>query len=151
MASAPHTSRASRKDGLVRWQASDRGAAGRNLIGTDNGALYLGKVLYRPQSTLLDLAKSIHAGTRKEVTRMAASMLLHKRRAFELEQEVRLLWLDKDKPRAGFAIPIEPHAIEQVMTSPHDTWDEHRLIKAEVEKHGIECLRSGILRDPPTF
>lgn len=47
------------------------------------------------------------AGAHKEVTRIAAAMLLHKRCAFKFEREVRLLWLDREGPREGFTIGID--------------------------------------------
>jgi len=132
----------------IRCRAGALLEAGRGLIEATSGALFLGKVLYLGESKLQGLAKSFRAGTRKHVTRTAASLLLHKRSAFKFEQEVRLIWLDREPRRDAFYIPIDAAVIDQVMTSPHDSWDQHSRIKAKLEPRGIECKRSGILRAP---
>lgn len=133
----------------IRCQLRSILDAGRNLIGGNAGTLYLGKVRYRGQQRLLEAAGSITSGSAKAVTRTAASMLLHKRNAFKFENEIRLLWLDRQSLRDAFFIEIDPAAvISQVMTSPYASQNEHVEIKTFVEKYGVESKRSAILQAP---
>ncbi|ESX84908.1 hypothetical protein [Mesorhizobium sp. LSHC412B00] len=86
---------------------------------------------------------------KKEVTRMAATMLLHKRRAFKFEDEVRLLWLDKQALREGVYIDIKAKTfIDQVMITPHASPAETVNIKREMKPFGVPCLSSGVLKSP---
>lgn len=124
--------------------------AGRALIKRRAGALYLGKVRYQGQLRLLEAARSIRSGSAKDVTRTAASMLLHKRNAFKFENEIRLLWLDRQSVQDAVFIEIDPAAvIGQVMTSPYASQNEHMEIKSFVETHRVESKRSAILGEPP--
>ena len=76
-------------------------------------------------------------------------MLLYKRNAFQFENEVRLLWLDKGVSQCEFLIDIDPGStISQVMTSPYAEWTQHKAIKKYVEKLGIESKKSAVMREP---
>lgn len=120
-----------------------------SLLKNNGGAAFLGRVQYRGERALLDLAQSVAEGPNKEVTRMAATMLLHKRRAFKFEDEVRLLWLDKQTLREGVYIDIEAKTfIDQVMITPHASPAETAHIKREMEPFDVLCLASGLLNSP---
>ena len=140
-----------RNEPIVRIRCQLRAIldAGRSLIGGQAGTLYLGKVRYRGEKRLLEAATAVNSGSAKEVTRTAASMLLHKRNAFRFESEIRLLWLDRQPVQDAFFIEIDPAAvISQIMTSPYASQNEHLEIKAFVEKYGIESKMSAVLRAP---
>ncbi|CCV13857.1 hypothetical protein [Mesorhizobium sp. STM 4661] len=123
--------------------------AAKALIENSAGSAFLGRVQYRGERTLVRLAQSIAEGSKKEVTRMAATMLLHKRRAFKFEDEVRLLWLDKQALREGVYIDIEAKTfINQVMITPHASPTETANIKREMKLFGVSCLASGVLKSP---
>ncbi len=134
----------------IRCRADVILEAGREMIGKSSGSLFLGSVCYQREKKLRELAKHVTAGSRKEVTRTAAAMLLHKRIAFKFEQEVRLLWLDREPACDAVFVEIEPAAtINQVMTSPYATQTEHRTIQAYLDKRGIESKKSALLSTPP--
>ena len=123
--------------------------AGCQRIETMPASLFLGTVRYQRERKLLELAQSVTAGSRKEVSRTAAAMLLHKRNAFRFEKEVRLLWLDREAVQDGAFIEIDPVAtINQVMTSPHAKLSEHQMIQAYLSGRGVESKRSALMRLP---
>lgn len=124
-------------------------SAGRGLTSGRPGAMFLGSVRYKGEKWLMELAGSVVAGGRKDVTRTAAAMLLHKRNAFRFEHEVRLLWLDREENPGGLLVEIVPSAvINQVMTSPYATPAEHQSIKTFLDQHGVESKISAVLRPP---
>jgi len=123
--------------------------AGRGLLGQSSGSLYLGAVEYRYQNELLRFARSVNAGDQKEVTRTAASLLLHKRKAFRFEKEVRLLWLEQQPPKECIFVDIDPKSvISQIMISPHASKEERKKIRFYLYSSEIEVKRSAILRAP---
>ena len=120
--------------------------AGRELISRLPGSLFLGRVHYRREQQLLALAQSVITRKCKEVTRMAAGMLLQKRTAFRFEREVRLLWLSREPAEPAATINIDtPAVITQVMTTPYASLAQHRSIKSYVERYGIEVKRSAVM------
>ncbi|MER9683496.1 hypothetical protein NKJ23_30070 [Mesorhizobium sp. M0184] len=123
--------------------------AAKGLIKNNAGSAFLGRVLYRDAQTLVDLARSVSEGSKKEVTRMAATMLLHKRLAFKFEEEVRLLWMEKQASEEAVYISIETNTfIDQVMITPHATPVEIESIKQQMKPFGVQCLTSGLLSPP---
>jgi hypothetical protein len=121
----------------------------KGLITDSAGSAFLGRVQYRGERALVRPAQSVAEGSKKEVTRMAVTMLLQKRRAFKFEDEVRLLWLDKRALREGVYIDIEAKTfIDQVMITPHASPTETANIKWEIKPFGVPCLASGLLNSP---
>ena len=123
--------------------------ATRHLIENSAGAMYFGKVRYVPEKELAEMARSMTAGLYKEVTRTAAAMLLHKRNAFKFEQEMRLLWLDREERRESMHLQIDPFTIiDQVMISPHATQEQYKSIQADLRERGVSPKQSQLLRAP---
>jgi hypothetical protein len=121
----------------------------KGLITDSAGSAFLSRVQYRGERALVRPAQSVAEGSKKEVTRMAVTMLLQKRRAFKFEDEVRLLWLDKRALREGVYIDIEAKTfIDQVMITPHASPTETANIKREIKPFGVPCLASGLLNSP---
>ncbi len=90
-----------------------------DAITDQQGSVYVGRVVYCGERLLRSLAQSVTVGAQKEVTRTAATMLLHKRRAFKFENEVRCLWLDRRKPTDALWMDIDARRIiSDVMISP---------------------------------
>lgn len=130
----------------IRSRVSSLLRAGRHLIENNAGSLYVGAVRYRYKQFLLDRAGEIHAGQFKDVTRVAAEMLHYKRKQFQFEDEVRLIWLDKEARRSELFINVKvPGTISQIMTSPHASSVEHRVVRAFARDIGLEVKQSGML------
>ncbi|MER8761979.1 MULTISPECIES: hypothetical protein [unclassified Mesorhizobium] len=131
----------------IRTRMSVMLNAAGHLIDNNAGSLFLGLVLYRGEDYLRKLAQSV--GSQKQVTRVAATMLLHKRYQFKFEDEVRLLWLDKQPPGEWVFIKVDPNTlIDQVMITPHATDAERQMIEDEFKSIGVPCKSSLILREP---
>lgn len=140
-----------RSDPIVRMRTSVRSllTAGRRLIETQSGSLYIGRVRYRREDLLLKRAAKVRAGETKAVTRTAASMLHYKRKQFQFENEVRVVWLDKAPSRSEFLIKLEvATTIDQLMISPYAEKEEVREIRALGGKLGLDVKQSAILRPP---
>ena len=122
--------------------------AGRNLIDTESGSLFLGKVRYVRQKVLHRLAETVLRRKHKDVSFTASGLLLQKRNAFRFEKEVRLLWLDRAPQRERFLLPIDTRAITQVMTSPFASDDEHACIRDRLRHFGANSVQSEIFSPP---
>lgn len=121
----------------------------RQHLHTAGGSWFLGAVRYQATARLRELARQVNDRKHKEVARTAATMLLHKRRAFSFEKEVRLLFLDRAPPRDEIFLPIDPKAIiSQVMTSPYATPEQHEMVRDDLGRYGIKPLRSLVLSAP---
>jgi len=84
----------------------------------------------------------------KPVSRKAADLLLHKRRAFSFEREVRVLWLDKQHEKNELWIPLRAGHITQVMISPYVDQQTASEIKRYISEKQIPVLQSQILAHP---
>jgi hypothetical protein len=133
----------------IRCRAKTILTASHRLLGSKHGSIYFGKVRYVPARKLSELSQSVSGGERKEVTRTAATMLLHKRNAFKFEEEVRLLWLDHGPSPDAVYLDIDPAtAVDQVMVSPYAKEDEYEAVKADLARRGVTTKRSLLLRAP---
>lgn len=114
------------------------------------GSWFLGSVRYRQTTELNSLARTVVGHEQKDVSRMAAAMLLHKRNAFVFENEVRLLLILPPGTSAGDAVflPIPTSAVTQVMSSPHATDAECCRVEGELSVLGKKLTRSRVLRGP---
>jgi hypothetical protein len=122
--------------------------AAKHQIDREAGAWFLGTVKYKRTKDLLLLAKQVGSGRFKDVARTAATMLIHKRNAFQFEKEVRLVFLNRGPPRHEVFLPIRPDAITQVMTSPYASPDKHRTVVEQLRPFGIKPIKSGVLNPP---
>jgi hypothetical protein len=122
----------------------------RASLAVHAGSWFLGSVRYRPTADLNSLARIVVGQQQKDVSRMAAAMLLHKRNAFEFEKEVRLLLILPPGTPAGdaFFLPIPTSVVTQVMSSPHTTDVECHRVESELSVLGKKLTRSGVLRGP---
>ena len=126
-----------RSDTIVRIRCNIRTIleAGKKSADLAKGELYVGRIRYCRTDKIEKLANSNLGVPRDTKQRTAAIMLLHKRNAFNFENEVRLLWLDEGVSADEMFIDIDPvKTISQVMTSPYAKWKEHMAIKKYVEK-----------------
>lgn len=123
--------------------------AAKNFAEDRSGSWFLGAVRYCPEKILMSMARQVNQGLHKEVSRTAASMLLHKRNHFQFEQEIRLLYLERGTPRDEVFLPIETQlVIEDVMTSPYATPDQHQQVVSDLKKFNMVPRRSLILSPP---
>jgi hypothetical protein len=131
----------------IRCRKGEILEAGARFIENSPGSLYFGKVRYRGQNVLEQLGKT--ARSRKEVTRTAAELLVHKRNAYRFEREVRLLWVSEKSEPDGVRIPIDPaKMISQVMISPYAKNAQVKEVKSFCKSHGIRAPKS-LIRKPP--
>jgi hypothetical protein len=135
---------------IVRIRCTKRAIleAGERFIEYSTGSFYLGKVRYCEQHKLEHLGNT--ARSRKEVTRTAAGLLVHKRNAYRFEQEVRLLWVSENTEPNGMRIPINPQRmISQVLISPYAKSAQVKEVKSYCRAHGIRVQKS-LIRKPPS-
>jgi hypothetical protein len=101
--------------------------------------VFIGRVRYCASEVLEQAAKRMREGYKKEVASEAANGLHMKRNAFRFEQEVRVLWIEDDRPpREDTKVPIDPLLlIDQVMIGPAKDRDKVAKARAMVIKLGI--------------
>ena len=124
--------------------------AARASLSMQPGSWFLGSVRYRRTSDLNSLAQTVIGDKQKDVSRMAAEMLVHKRNAFKFENEVRLLFIaPRDMPaRDDILLSIDSTAIVQVMSSPHTSSVDCHRVEKELHELGRKLKRSGVLEGP---
>jgi hypothetical protein len=127
----------------IRCRVRDILAAASTLAEQRPGAFFAGKVCYEPEEKLQQRASSVPAGEIKDVTRVAAGLMLRKRNAFRFEKEVRALWLDREPQGTALYLPIDASAVvKQVMCSPHAHPEQRAKIQQEFkERFGVEVIR----------
>jgi hypothetical protein len=122
------------------------------LARAEVGKAFLGRVRYTASERLPELAQNLMADPNNHLARTAGQALLWKRAQFELEEEVRLLWIvtAADSPDM-FPVSFNTGLIEQVRIGPttneavaDDAYD--RLLAAGVPEDWIEY--STIYRPP---
>jgi hypothetical protein len=113
-----------------------------------DAAYYLGRVKYCQLAEIRQLSANYKSGQIKEVSKQAAALLFHKRRAFDFEQEVRLLRLDRGPAKNLIEIPFDPSSVAQVMITPYATALERTEIKNSFRKFGVTTITSGVLMAP---
>lgn len=110
------------------------------------GTVYLGRVRYRRENRIQACAQRLQEETARS-EEVVANLLFHKRSAFRFENEVRLLWLNRDGRRDSVSLGIQPKsAITQVMISPYAKDATCDRIRGCLKQWNIECKQSGILK-----
>ena len=137
-----------RDDTIVRIRCSVQAilhaAQALNAVGT--GTIYLGRVRYRRQRQLTQLA-ALMRNERAPARQAIADLFFKKRRAYRFEREVRLLWLDTDGNHSSRSVDIEPKTmITQVMISPYARSGMCDRIRTYVNKWNVDCVQSEILK-----
>ena len=118
----------------------------RTLNDDQIGKIFLGKVCYCRERDVKALASRSRTESSKDL-QVAANLLLHKRRAFRFEREVRLLLLDRGIRRDCVNIPVSPERlISQVMISPYADQMDAERIKDCVKSWNISCKHSRLLK-----
>lgn len=135
----------------LRFHTRELLQAARGQLEREPGSWFLGSVRYCRTKQLDELAKLVANESQKDVSRNAATMLVHKRNAFRFEKEVRLLYIDPpgSQPRSEIFLPMNPAAdITQVMSSPYATKKSHGDISRALRAHGMKVVSSGVLAAP---
>lgn len=115
---------------------------------------FIGKVKYLNNPKLMEFANTVFEGQVNPTAHLVAKTLLVKRPAFRHENEVRLLYFEKDSEKTSviFKYDIDPHLlIDQIMVDPRVMYPEFTKIKNEIKtKTGFKgrILRS-MLYAPP--
>ena len=113
----------------------------------------IGKVRYLPEKKLLTFANSLYQGGGLTKKHLFQSLLV-KRRAFEHEKEIRLLYYDVMEQGNADVVPyrITPHElIDQIMLDPRFSYAEFKKIKSKIRAETNfegEILRSLLYRAP---
>ena len=117
----------------------------------------IGKVEYLPESEIVNRAKKALTSSGQITFGSLFRSLLHKRKAFEHEKEIRLAYLDwgYDLPQSDiYQYEIEPHElITQVMIDPRVSYEDFKGIKDDIQnKTGYQgdIKRSLLYRLPET-
>lgn len=102
---------------------------------------FVGKVSYCPIDQLGEAAGKLSRVQEKRVARVGAEALLMKRLAFEFENEVRLLWIDKAKAGSphGFGLAFDPNQLfDQIMIGPSKSPAAVKEVRRELVAMKIE-------------
>lgn len=117
----------------------------------------IGKVEYLKENEIVSRAKKAFANNGRITFESLFHSLLHKRKAFAHEKEIRLAYLDW-----GYRLPqsdiyqyeIDPHElITQVMVDPRVSYEDFKGIKNEIQSitsYQGEIKRSLLYRLPET-
>ena len=118
----------------------------------------IGKVEYKPEAKIAAQAKNAFTKNGQMTFGSLFRSLLVKRKAFNHEKEVRLLYLDW-----GYELPsediydyeIDPHElVTQIMIDPRVSYDEFKTIKKDIKKatgYRGDIKRSLLYRLPETL
>jgi Protein of unknown function (DUF2971) len=101
-----------------------------------NDQWFIGKVKYLNNKKMMDFAKTVFKGKPNPEAYELAKTLLVKRPAFRHENEVRLLYFEKDngKHHDTYKYAIDPHdLIDQIMIDPRVDYPEFQKIKADIK------------------
>lgn len=113
---------------------------------------YIGRVQYLPNKKLMNFANTVFSGIPQPTS--FAKTLLVKRPAFSHENEVRLIYMDREKKRDSklFGYAINPHElVDQIMIDPRLTKEEAEDLKQEIiESTKFEgAIKRSLLYAPP--
>ncbi|WP_298936870.1 DUF2971 domain-containing protein [uncultured Ruegeria sp.] len=125
--------------------------------GTENDSCYIGKVDYPTEAKLKTFARTIFKDGL--TARAVANSLLAKRKAFEHEKEVRIIFFEGGQTvheNGVYKYPLDPHAVfDQVMLDPRMSTEEYARFKEDiVKKTGFDktrIKRSLIYKPPEGF
>lgn len=108
-----------------------------------NASIYLAGVTYRPERALKQ--RAIAHTYAKQSSREATQLLLLKRNAFRFENEIRLVWLDREPEAGEQFLPINRADICQVMINPHSDLAERNMIGQQFKNIGVRLIASKLL------
>ena len=101
-----------------------------------NVQCFIGKVKYLNNKKMMDFANTVFKGKINPEAYELAKTLLIKRPAFSHENEVRLLYFEKENGKSGsiYKYDIDPHdLIDQIMIDPRLDYSEFQKVKAEIK------------------
>ncbi|SNY98246.1 DUF2971 domain-containing protein [Halomonas sp. hl-4] len=101
-----------------------------------NVQCFIGKVKYLNNKRMMDFANTVFKGKINPEAYELAKTLLIKRPAFKHENEVRLLYFEKENGKSGsiYEYDIDPHSlIDQIMIDPRLDCSEFRKVKADIQ------------------
>ena len=130
----------------IRCRVPDILAAASALAAQRPGAFFAGRVSYEREEQLYKRASPAQTAQIKDASRTAANLLLAKRNAFRFENEVRILWLDREAQKTALFLPIDAKSVvKQVMCSPYAHPQQRQKIREEFAKRfDVEVSDSGI-------
>jgi len=122
--------------------------------GKEESRCFIGKVSYPTEPKLAKFARTVFKdGSNSEAV---ARSLLAKRKAFEHEKEVRVIYFKGDPimdDKGIYKYPLDPHSVfDQVMIDPRVSYKDYIKIKDKiVEKTGFEAkrIKRSLLYKPP--
>lgn len=122
--------------------------------GKEGDSCFIGKVSYPKQKELEEFARTVFAnGLTAEAV---ARSLLAKRKAFEHEREVRIIFFEGDKvvhKDGVYKYPLNPHAVfDQIMIDPRMSYLKYKTFKEEIsQKTGFkeERIKRSLIYKPP--
>lgn len=97
---------------------------------------FIGKVKYLDNKQMMNFANTVFKGKINPEAYELAKTLLIKRPAFKHENEVRLLYFEKENGKYGsiYKYDIDPHAIiDQIMVDPRLDYSEFKKMKADIK------------------
>ena len=98
---------------------------------------FMGRVRYCPLEQLIEAATKMRK-VDDNTAPTAATGLHMKRQAYEFEDEVRMLWIDRKARRDGHAIPFEPTGLfDQIMIGPTKNRARYSEVEATLVSLGI--------------
>lgn len=101
-----------------------------------NVQCFIGKVKYLNNNKMMDFANTVFRGKINPEAYELAKTLLVKRPAFRHENEVRILYFEKEngKPQSIYKYAIDPHdLIDQIMIDPRVDYPEFQEIKDDIK------------------
>ncbi len=99
---------------------------------------FVGRVRYRPTIELERAALRVKIGSEKEVAAVAARMLHMKRSAFQFEQEVRVVWVERSADGLDRHIPLNSvNVFRRVMIGPSVLRDQAASIRRSLRQLGV--------------
>lgn len=97
---------------------------------------FIGKVKYLSNKKMIGFANTIFKGKINPEAYELAKTLLIKRPAFRHENELRLLYFEKEngKSRSIYKYDIDPHdLIDQIMIDPRQDYSDFQKVKADIK------------------
>ncbi len=101
-----------------------------------NVQCFIGKVKYLNNANMMEFANTVFKGKINPQAYELAKTLLIKRPAFRHENEVRLLYFEKDNGTSGniYKYDVNPHdLIDQIMIDPRLDYAEFKKVKADIK------------------
>lgn len=115
---------------------------GYELIKKSDGSLFAGSVRYHEEEMLNNIRESVASGTFKEVSRTAAGVLMYKSPKSIWQEEIRLLWFDRNPESDDFYITVDPSImIDEIEVSPYEPTEVRRTVQNEIAELTVGTSR----------